>query len=76
MLERRLISALKDGLSSLQQLYHEWKELPHPPEVEWPKMRSLDFQEALRAHEALVKKTDTFACVHDPDFENKVRLIV
>jgi len=72
MLERRLILALKGTCSLLGELYSEWGALPHPPEVEWPRMRSLEFQEALREHEILVQRLDTFKCVDDPDFDAKV----
>lgn len=75
MLERRLISALKRTCSLLEELYSEWEALPHPPEVEWPRMRSLEFQEALREHEMLVRSLDTFTCVDDPEFDAKVSQI-
>ena len=73
ILERRLISALKGGLAHLQALTLEWKNLAHPPEAEWSKMRSLEFQDALKIQQALERKLDTFECVLDPEFEEKVR---
>lgn len=38
-------------------------------------MRSLEFQEALREHEMLVRSLDTFTCVDDPEFDAKVSQI-
>lgn len=76
MLDQRLISALKTTQAMLGQLDTEWSSAAvssHPPEVEWPRVRSLEFQEAARTLEALLKRVDTFACVHDPDFDDKVR---
>jgi len=35
-------------------------------------MRSLEFQEAIREHEMLVQRLDTFKCADDPDFDAKV----
>jgi antiviral helicase SKI2 len=72
MLERRLISALKTACSLLENLYREWEALPHPPEAEWPRMRSLEFQEALREHDVLVRNLDTFTCMNDSEFDAKV----
>lgn len=74
MLDRKLISALNAGLSQLKELATEWKDrLANLPEAEWSRMRSLDFQDALRIQEALVRKLDTYDCVHDPEFEEKVQ---
>lgn len=75
MLDQRLISALKATQALLGQLDQEWSSasVSHPPEVDWPRVRSLEFQEAARTLEALLKKVDTFACVHDPEFDDKVR---
>lgn len=72
MLDRHLISALKVGLSHLIELAREWKDVSHPPEAGWSRMRSLEFQDALRIQQALERKLDTFDCVHDPEFEEKV----
>lgn len=73
IIDQRKISAMNDALSLLKHSEEEWSSLSCPPEVEWPRMRSLDLQEALRALEGSMKKFDTFACIHDPDFEHKVR---
>lgn len=56
----------------LGDLYREWEALPDPPEVEWPRMRSLEFQEALREHEVLIRNLGTFTCVNDPEFDAQV----
>ncbi|KAF8310553.1 ATP-dependent RNA helicase [Clavulina sp. PMI_390] len=73
MLEIRRISALKNALSQLQELRREWSG--PLPEVEWPKMKSLEFQEALKEHRNLVKKLDGFGCVLDEGFEDKYAVV-
>jgi antiviral helicase SKI2 len=74
ILDRRLISALKATCFQLEELGAEWKARSYPPEVEWARMRSLEFQDALRIQAALLKKLDTFDCVRSADFEEKVGL--
>jgi antiviral helicase SKI2 len=44
------------------------------PEVDWRKMRSLNFQEALQSRGALEKKNSNRSCLICPDFDVHVSL--
>ncbi|KAF7302620.1 ATP-dependent RNA helicase [Mycena chlorophos] len=56
IVDRHLISRMREALSQLQGLADEWAAAPAIPEVDWARMRSLEFQETLRARNARVDK--------------------
>lgn len=72
MVERHLVRSLNGTLASLQQVIEEWAGLSEIPEVDWSKMRSLDFQETLRARDALAKRLQQRACSLCSNFEQHV----
>lgn len=64
---------MREALASLEALVLEWCKVETIPEVDWARMRSLDFQEALRSRNALVKGLENRACLLCSDFDDHVR---
>jgi antiviral helicase SKI2 len=65
---------MRDAISQLGDLANEWASCNHVPEVDWARMRSLDFQELLSRRNTLVKRLDYLACVQCEEFEQHVCL--
>jgi antiviral helicase SKI2 len=72
IVNRHLISSMNEALNSLSPLISESISLGSIPEVEWSKMRSLDFQETLRSRDALVQGLSRVACTMCAEFDNHV----
>ncbi|CAG7851695.1 DExH-box ATP-dependent RNA helicase DExH11 {ECO:0000305}; AltName: Full=AtHELPS {ECO:0000303/PubMed:21535471}; AltName: Full=Protein SKI2 homolog {ECO:0000303/PubMed:22511887}; Short=AtSKI2 {ECO:0000303/PubMed:22511887} [Serendipita indica DSM 11827] len=64
ILERQRISVMREIVEQLQEIATEWHNASPPriPEVEWSKMRQLEFQENLRSREALEKRLEGKGC--------------
>ncbi|KAH9486365.1 Putative ATP-dependent RNA helicase [Psilocybe cubensis] len=75
IVDRHLISRMKDAISSLQSVVEEWSSGESIPEVDWSRMRSLEFQEVLRSRDFLVRQIQNNICVMCPDFDHHYRLI-
>lgn len=63
---------MNSAANMLAELAREWTPAGRVPEVDWARMRSLEFQDAVRSKETLAKRLDAYACVHDDDFDAKV----
>jgi len=74
IVERHLINRLDEVVNSLTEIVKEWVSAGTISEVEWIRMRSLDFQEALRARNELAKRLDQHSCTLCGDFEHHVGL--
>lgn len=78
IVERAKISYMNATLEQLSAIVAEWCQLPGDPptipEVEWSKMRTLEFQEALRTREALARRLEGKQCILCQDFSTHVRL--
>jgi antiviral helicase SKI2 len=64
---------MKEGVGLLAELVHEWTTVGNIPEVDWSRMRSLEFQETLRDRNALMHRVTSTACVLCGEFEEHVR---
>ncbi|KAG6811569.1 hypothetical protein H0H92_006818 [Tricholoma furcatifolium] len=62
IVERHLISRMKEGIAILQVLVEEWKAFGQIPENEWERMRALDFQELLQTRHSISQKLSTRSC--------------
>jgi hypothetical protein len=69
--ERHLISHLKSAASLLFDIVTEWGP-NKPPEVDWARMRSLEFQDAIRTKHNIDKQLQTFTCPFQDGFDDKV----
>ncbi|KAJ7269314.1 antiviral helicase [Mycena haematopus] len=68
IVDRHLISRMREALALLQSLADEWSTSAALPEVDWARMRALDFQDALRSRNALVERLQSRACLLCSDF--------
>ncbi|KIM88714.1 hypothetical protein PILCRDRAFT_2912 [Piloderma croceum F 1598] len=70
IVERHLVNRMDEAVNSLAEIVKEWVSAGTVSEVEWIRMRSLDFQEALRARNELAKRLDQYSCTLCGDFEH------
>lgn len=63
---------MKDVIKSLAGVVEDWTIAGHIPEIDWARMRSMDFQEVLRARNELTKHLGQNASVLCSDFERHV----
>ncbi|KAG9011591.1 hypothetical protein FRB93_002652 [Tulasnella sp. JGI-2019a] len=68
-IERLKITPMQRTAVALQELAHEWVDVGEIEEVEWDKIRTLEFQDALRARDAYVKRSSGKACLLCEDFQ-------
>lgn len=68
------ISHMNKAIRMLREILQEWKTAgDRIPEVDWSsRMRSLEFQETLRARNELVSRLPRYACILCSDFERHV----
>jgi antiviral helicase SKI2 len=67
-----LISKMNETISLLEAVASDWISSGHIPEVDWSRMKSLEFQEALASRNKLVKQLDSYACVLCENFDDHV----
>ncbi|KAI0361085.1 antiviral helicase [Trametes cingulata] len=70
IVDKRRISYMNQAVRSLQAVLGEWLQAGSVPEVDWSKIRALEFQELLRARNEAVPKLDRFQCISCPSFED------
>ncbi|KAJ7150328.1 ATP-dependent RNA helicase [Mycena filopes] len=68
IVDKHLISRMREALALLQDIVNEWSTSAAIPEVDWARMRALDFQDTLRSRNTLVKRLETRACLLCGDF--------
>jgi antiviral helicase SKI2 len=66
------MSPMNDVITQLGALANEWANNNHIPEVDWARMRLLDFQDLLNRRNTLVKRLEGSACVLCEEFEPHV----
>ncbi|KAI0334446.1 antiviral helicase [Cubamyces sp. BRFM 1775] len=64
------ISSMNAAIRLLRDVLGEWLQAGSIPEVDWGRLRSLEFQELLRARNELVPRLDRFACTSCPSFDD------
>jgi len=80
IIEKQRISFMNEAISLLRGILDEWTrrearidENGEMPEVDWGRMRQLEFQEALRSREAIAKRLEGKSCALCEQFEQHVR---
>jgi antiviral helicase SKI2 len=63
---------MREALALLQGLVDEWSTSTAIPEVDWARMRALDFQDTLRSRNSLVKRLEGRACLLCSEFNDHV----
>ncbi|SJL06398.1 related to SKI2-antiviral protein and putative helicase [Armillaria ostoyae] len=69
IVDRHLISAMREGVAALASMVRDWSSSGNIPEVEWSKIRSLNFQEVLRSRSAYVQRIQNRSCLLCEKFE-------
>ncbi|CAL1694323.1 unnamed protein product [Somion occarium] len=71
------ISHMNKAIRMLREILQEWKTAgDRIPEVDWSsRMRSLEFQETLRARNELVSRLPRYACILCSDFERHYAML-
>ena len=72
IVDRHLISRMKEGINSLRSITQEWVKAGVISEVDWSRLRSLEFQEILRSRNSLIKELNQVQCTECPDFTEHV----
>src|SRR6266852_3369187 len=71
-MEGHLMSHMNDTIAQLGILANEWLNNDHVPEVDWTRIRSLDFQERLNRRNTRLKRLEGSACVLCKEFKPHV----
>ncbi|KAK7465266.1 Antiviral helicase ski2 [Stygiomarasmius scandens] len=73
--DRRLISKMNEVISLLETVSEEWSNSGTIPEIDWGRMRMLEFQEALAARNELIKRLPGYACLLCENFEDHYSIL-
>lgn len=65
---------MRDAISSLSEIATEWTANKFVPEVDWARIRTLDFQELLQARTTLFKRLEGRECALCADFLDHVSM--
>lgn len=76
IVERHLISRMRESIAAIQTLVNEWLAIGTVPENDWSRMRALDFQEILRSRDILIESSRNRSCEVCGDFERHVSPIL
>jgi antiviral helicase SKI2 len=66
---------MTNNVRELEALVNEWMLASNIPEVDWSRIRALNFQEVYKSRDALLKKQTSKDCVSCHLFEQHVRLL-
>ncbi|KAF8203919.1 antiviral helicase [Pholiota molesta] len=75
IVDRHLISRMRDGIAGLRSAVDEWVEAGTIQEVDWSRMRALEFQETFRSRDSLVKILKSTVCQTCPEFSDHYRVV-
>lgn len=76
VLDKNNPEAIEATLSALQGMYESLRSGESIPEVEWTRMRQLEFQEALKARNKLAERLKLMSCQLCADFAEHVSRIL
>lgn len=83
IIDKQRISFMNEAVALLRGVLDEWAPRDaridadgEIPEVDWGRMRQLEFQEALRSREAVAKRLEGKGCVLCAQFGEHVRPVV
>lgn len=72
VLDKNNAEAIDSTLSALKEMYESLRSGGTIPEVEWTRMRQLDFQEALKGRNSLAERLKSMSCQLCADFAEHV----
>lgn len=64
---------MAEALEMLKGLIVEWKSQPRLPEIDWSRLRALEFQDTLQSRNDLAQRLNDRACLQCPNFTTHVR---
>ncbi|KAJ3797700.1 antiviral helicase [Lentinula aff. detonsa] len=67
--DRHLISRMRETIIALQRIAEEWCSTGIIPEIDWNRMRAMEFQEILQSRNSLLTRLETKSCLSCNDFE-------
>ncbi|KAJ9095673.1 hypothetical protein QFC21_005545 [Naganishia friedmannii] len=67
--------AIGSTLAGLQELYESLRKTETLPEVEWTRMRQLEFQEALKSRNSLASRLSNMSCKLCADFDDHYEIL-
>ena len=65
---------MREAVKSLDAMVQEWHASGAVPEVDWSRMRTLDFQEVLKSRNESARRLQDHTCTLCSDFDHHVRL--
>ncbi|KIK70472.1 hypothetical protein GYMLUDRAFT_65706 [Collybiopsis luxurians FD-317 M1] len=68
--DRHLISRMREAASMLQSIAEEWCQSGNIPEIDWNRMRMMEFQEALQSRNSLLTQLEQKGCLLCKEFED------
>jgi antiviral helicase SKI2 len=74
ILNRLLISRMNEGVAALHPLVNEWMDVGVITEVDWNRVRVLEFQDLLRSRNSLAKHLGDKECLKCPELAKHVRI--
>lgn len=72
IVDRHLISRMKEGVAALQPYINEWMDAGAIIEVDWSRVRVLEFQDTLRSRNSLAKHLGDKECLKCPEIVQHV----
>ena len=63
---------MQEAVRALSAVLESWLQSDSIPEVDWSRMRSLEFQETLRTRNERAKRLVSAQCTSCPDFDDHV----
>lgn len=63
---------MAEALEMLKGLIEEWKSQPRLPEIDWSRIRALEFQDTLQLRNVLAQRLSDRTCLQCPDFATHV----
>ncbi|KAH7881181.1 ATP-dependent RNA helicase [Lentinula edodes] len=73
--DRHLISRMREVISVLKGIAEEWCNIGTIPEIDWNRMRMMEFQEVLQFRNSLLTQQENKGCLLCNDFEDHYSII-
>jgi antiviral helicase SKI2 len=72
IVDKRLKTSMQHAATQLNDLASRWSGLQAIPEVDWSRIRTLEFQEVLQNRDQIVRVLDGYGCLHCETFDEHV----
>lgn len=72
IVDKKSAEAREKVMHGVAEIYEEVSSLPSLPEVEWDRLRAMEFQDLLRQRTSLMDRLEKLQCTKCPDFDDHV----